>query len=76
MTILIPGTRQLGDATVTACPRSSLVLRLIRAQNDPAKCRIRDFLLALSDGQLKEGLGFSGDDICALRMSPYALPRD
>jgi hypothetical protein len=51
-------------------------LRLIRAQNDPAKCRIRDFLLALSDGQLKEGLGFSGDDICALRMSPYALPRD
>ena len=48
-------------------PESSLVLRLIRAKNDPAKRRVHDYLLALSDKRLKESLGLSDGDLRALR---------
>ena len=68
MTILVP---QLGGWPVglerTARRRSSLVLRLIRAQDDPAKRRVRDYLLAQTDNQLKQSLGFSDNDIRLLR---------
>jgi hypothetical protein len=47
--------------------RSSLVLRLIKAQDDAAKRRLRDYLLAQTDDQLKKSLGFSDGDIRALR---------
>ncbi len=68
MTILVP---QFGGWPVglelTARRRSSLVLRLIRAQDDPAKRRVRDYLLAQTDSRLKQSLGFSDNDILLLR---------
>jgi transposase len=50
-------------ADETRCP----VLRLISAKNDPAKRRLRDYLLAQSDKRLKESLGLSDGDLRALR---------
>jgi hypothetical protein len=46
--------------------RSSLVRRLVRARNDPAKERIRAWLRALDDGQLSS-LGLTPEDISVLR---------
>jgi hypothetical protein len=66
MTILVPATRQAGiERTASRC--SSLVLRLIRAKNDPVKRRLRDYLLEQSDDRLRANLGFSDNDICVLR---------
>jgi len=48
-------------------PRSALVTRLARPGIDPAKRRIREKLLLLSDAQLHAGLGLSEADIAALR---------
>jgi hypothetical protein len=47
--------------------RSSLVRRLVRAQNDPAKLRIRAWLRDLNDEQLSGSLGLTSDDIAVLR---------
>ena len=47
--------------------RSSLVLRLIRAQGDPAKQRLRGYLLAQTDDRLRDSLGLTAEDISALR---------
>jgi hypothetical protein len=46
---------------------SSLVLRLIRGQDDPVRRRLRAYLLAQSDERLRESLGFSELDIRTLR---------
>jgi hypothetical protein len=77
MTILVP---QLGGWPVglerTARRRSSLVLRLIRAHDDPAKRRVRDYLLAQTDDRLKKSLGFSDSDICALRRGRFSLAKE
>jgi hypothetical protein len=47
--------------------RSSLVRRLVQAQNDPAKLRIRAWLRDLNDEQLSRSLGLTSDDIAILR---------
>jgi hypothetical protein len=47
--------------------RSSLVRRLVQAQDDPAKHRIRAWLCDLNDEQLSSGLGCTSDDIAVLR---------
>ena len=67
MTILIPLALMLAGHERTDGRRSSLVLRLIRAQDDPVKRRLRDYLLAQTDNQLKQSLGFSDNDILLLR---------
>lgn len=67
MTILTPLTRMLAGLERADGQRSSLVLRLIRAQDDPAKHRLRDYLLAQTDERLKQSLGFSDSDIRILR---------
>jgi uncharacterized protein YjiS (DUF1127 family) len=46
--------------------RSSLVRRIIRAQDDPGKRRVRAWLRALDDKQLAN-LGFTPEDIHVLR---------
>jgi hypothetical protein len=73
MTILVPARRQPGvEPAVSRC--SNLVLRLIRAQNDPAKRRLRDYLLEQSDDRLKASLGFSDIDIRVLRGGGASAP--
>jgi hypothetical protein len=47
--------------------RSNLVKRLTNPHADPAKRRIRAYLLACSDLQLKSSLGLSDEDIRVLR---------
>jgi hypothetical protein len=46
--------------------RSSLVRRLVQAQDDPAKRRIRTWLCDLNDEQLSN-LNLTPEDIAALR---------
>ena len=46
--------------------RSSLVRRLVQAQDDPAKHRIRAWLCDLNDEQLSS-LGCTSEDIAVLR---------
>jgi hypothetical protein len=46
--------------------RSSLVRRLVQAQDDPAKRRIRTWLCDLNDEQLSN-LNLTSEDIAALR---------
>jgi hypothetical protein len=48
---------------------SSLVRRLVQAQDDPAKRRIRAWLSDLDDAQLLS-LGLTSEDIAALRDTP------
>jgi hypothetical protein len=67
MTILVPAAR-LALARSRCC---SLVLRLITAQNDPVRDRLRSCLLAQTDERLKESLGFSEVDICTLRSGQF-----
>ncbi|MGA7323709.1 MAG: hypothetical protein WBX25_04320 [Rhodomicrobium sp.] len=67
MTILVPSVRMQAGHEHSRC--SSLVLRLIRAQDDPVKRRLRDYLLAQPDDRLKQSLGFSANDIHLLRES-------
>jgi hypothetical protein len=47
--------------------RSSLVRRLVQAQDDPVKHRTRAWLCDLSDEQLSSCLGCTSEDIAALR---------
>jgi uncharacterized protein YjiS (DUF1127 family) len=58
------------DITVRPAERlkaqSSLVRRLVQAQDDPAKQRIRVWLKALDDEKLS-GLGLTHEDIVVLR---------
>jgi hypothetical protein len=49
--------------------RSSLVRRLVQAQDDPAKRRIRAWLCDLNDEQLSN-LNLTSEDIAALRSAP------
>jgi hypothetical protein len=47
--------------------RSGLVRRLVRAQDDPGKERIRMWLIGLGDAQLQSRLGLTVEDIAVLR---------
>jgi hypothetical protein len=71
MTILVP-TARLAAAPSRCC---SLVLRLIRFQNDTendtVRDRLRSSLLAQTDERLKESLGFSEVDIRTLRSGQF-----
>jgi hypothetical protein len=80
MTILAP-TARLAPAPGRCCRTfntllCSLVLRLIRAQNDPVKDRLRSCLLAQTDERLRESLGFSEVDISTLRSSQFPSTKD
>jgi hypothetical protein len=55
-------------------PQSRFVHRLIRAREDDAKRIVRAHLAVLDDGRLRS-LGFSDDDIGALRAGELRLPR-
>jgi hypothetical protein len=46
---------------------SSLVRRVVQAQDDPAKQRIREWLIALDNEQLSSRLGLTSEDIAVLR---------
>jgi hypothetical protein len=46
---------------------SSLVRRVVQAQDDPAKQRIRAWLRALDNEQLSSSLGLTPEDIAILR---------
>src|SRR5215469_12300943 len=48
-------------------PGSGLVRRLVRAQNDPGKERVRMWLLDIDGAQLQSGLGLTLEDIAVLR---------
>ena len=52
--------------------RSALVARLTRPGLDPARRRIRDQLMRLSDEQLREGLGWSRADVDEFRAAGRA----
>jgi hypothetical protein len=67
MTIHFSTVRKLLCTEKPTRAGSSLVLRLIQAQNDPAKGRVRDYLLAQTDKRLKESLGFSEAELRLLR---------
>jgi hypothetical protein len=64
----IASSQQGRDALPPALPaaRSSLVRRLVAAENDPAKQRIRALLANLGNEQLS-GLGLTPQDILILR---------
>ena len=72
MTMFVSTTR------IAPAPRrcSSLVLRLIRAKNDPAKHRLRAYLLTQTDERMRENLGFSELDIRALRSGQFSPTKD
>jgi hypothetical protein len=46
---------------------SSLVRRVVQAQDDPAKQRIRAWLREIDDEQLSSSLGLTSEDIAVLR---------
>ena len=48
-------------------PGSGLVRRLVRAQNEPGKERVRMWLLDIDDAQLQSALGLTLEDIAVLR---------
>jgi len=48
-------------------PGLGLVRRLVRAQNDPGKERVRMWLLDIDDAQLQSGLSLTLEDIAVLR---------
>jgi len=54
--------------------QSSLVRRLVQAQDDPAKQRIRAWLKVLDDDKLA-GLGLTPADIVVLRGAPARCSR-
>jgi len=68
-------TIQFSRQDITARPverlkgQSSLVRRLVQAQNDPAKQRIRVWLNDLDDEKLS-GIGLTPEDIVVLRDVP------
>jgi hypothetical protein len=72
MTILVP-TARFASAPSRCC---SLVLRLIRDQNDPVRDRVRSCLLLQTDEHLRESLGFSEVDICTLRSGQFSPTKD
>jgi hypothetical protein len=72
MTILVP-TARFASAPSRCC---SLVLRLIRAQNDPVRDRVRSCLLLQTDEHLRESLGFSEVDMCTLRSGQFSPTKD
>ena len=53
---------------------SGLVCRLVLARDDPAKERIRMWLIALDDAQLQSGLGLTVEEIAVLRSTKKASP--
>ncbi|MCX7230441.1 MAG: hypothetical protein NTW15_15840 [Burkholderiales bacterium] len=64
-----PRGNATAQPTLRSAPlrRSALVARLTRPGLDPARRRIRDQLMRLSDEQLREGLGWSRADVDELR---------
>jgi uncharacterized protein YjiS (DUF1127 family) len=62
------------NASALAAPkrRSSLVQRLIKWREEAARQRIRAYLAAMDDARLA-GLGFTADDIQALRRGEFRL---
>jgi hypothetical protein len=54
---------------------SSLVRRLVEAQNDPAKHRIRTWLSDLNNEQLSS-LGLTSEDIAVLRGTKHGTRSD
>lgn len=69
-------SKQGRDALPPARPvaRSNLVRRLVAAENDPAKQRIRALLANLGDERLS-GLGLTPQDIAILRGRKNSIPR-
>jgi len=53
-------------SAVEAEPGKSLIRRLLEARENEARRRVLGYLAAMDDGRL-QGLGFSADDIAALR---------
>jgi hypothetical protein len=76
MSALLKSPRGIATAqpTLRSAPlrRSALVARLTRPGLDPARRRIRDQLMRLSDEQLRDGLGWSRADVDALRAAGRA----
>lgn len=68
----------LADALASAAQpkpkRIGLVQRLIQAREDQAKRRVLGYLNAMDDQQLTS-LGFTAEDIEALRQGELRLPR-
>ena len=56
--------RRVDDAGPT---RSGLVLRLVRARNDPGKERIRKWLIDIDDAKLQSALGLTLEDVAVPR---------
>jgi hypothetical protein len=65
-----------GDAPVAAEEEAkpSLFQRFLEARGAEARRRIQAFLLAQSDASLMD-LGYTAEDIAALRRGTYRLPR-
>lgn len=63
----------VSPATETT-PRPSLFARLIKAREREATRRIHSFLITQSDERLRE-LGYTSDDIAALRAGEIRMPR-
>ena len=58
----------------SAKAKSSLVCRLVAAENDPAKRRIRAWLTELDDERLA-GIGLTSEDIAILRGTTRRVAR-
>jgi hypothetical protein len=68
MTVQFPRRGFVARPAGRLIAQSSLVRRLVQAQDDPAKQRIRAWLRDLDDRQLSD-LGLVADDIAVLRGS-------
>jgi hypothetical protein len=61
-------------SSVQSRPGQSFFQRLIAARENEAKRRVVGYLAAMDDARL-EGIGFTADDIKALRSGQMRLPR-
>lgn len=67
MSTMLRATRSAAYSSEAGTNRSSLVKRLIKAREDNAKLAVRRLLVQHSDELLKSSLGFTDDDLRALR---------
>lgn len=74
MSTLALGSAVAVSPAIESKPRPSLFQRLIEAREKEATRRVHAFLVTLSDERLHD-LGYSPDDIAALRDGQFRMPR-
>jgi hypothetical protein len=74
MSTLALWSADAASSAIGTKPRSGLFARLIKAREREATRRIHSFLIAQSNEHLKD-LGYTSEDIAALRAGEVRMPR-